>query len=472
MWVHFESFHIIHQPTYASKYPPAQGLMLAAGQVIGGHPIVGVWIGTGIACAAICWMLLAWLPAWWALLGALLAALHPGILLDWGQCYWGGAIAASGGALVFGGLRRLIRRPRMRDALPMGVGLAVLANSRPYEGLITSLPVATVLLAWMLSKHGPAARVSIKRIVAPILGVLALTGGAMGFYNWRVTGDALCMPYQVHEATYAVAPSFLWQHMRPEPTYRHQVMREFWTGWGVQTYIDKRALPILRVKELGKFYLGLSMVYRGGGFGFRYLSHVLAVPLIVLPFIVLPWMLREWWSRFAMLTCGVLLIGLFIESWINPHYAAPITGLIVALMLQAMRHLRLWRWHGRPTGRLLVWMISVLAVAYFAVAFTQQMQVQSSGWQFDRARILRQLKADGGRHLVIMRYGSLHSPLKEWVYNEADLVNAQVVWAREMDMVQNCKLLEYFRDRQVWLAEVDDDRMPPRLVPYPRESCP
>jgi hypothetical protein len=111
--VHFESFHIIQQPTYASKYLPAQGLMLAAGQVLDGHPIVGVWISTGLVCAAICWMLLAWLPPWLAVLGGLLAALNPIIILLWGHNYWGGAVAATGGALAFVLMLQAMRRLRL-----------------------------------------------------------------------------------------------------------------------------------------------------------------------------------------------------------------------------------------------------------------------------------------------------------------------------------------------------------------------
>jgi hypothetical protein len=451
LWVHFESFHIIHQPSYASKYPPAQGLMLAAGQVVGGHPIVGVWIGTALACAAISWMLLAWLPSWWAVWGGFLAALNPVILIHWGQRYWGGTMALIGGALVFGALRRIMRRPRMRDALLMGVGLAILANSRPYEGLLVSLPLAVLLFMWMVSTNGPAAHVSIRRIVLPILGVLILTGGAMAFYNWRVTGDALVMPYQLYEETYGAAPAFRWQHRWPARVYRHKVMQDFY----------RRRVP--QSKEHSTPHLWTFYDWSKGKFPVRPFPSMLIIPLVLLS-----WILRDRWSRFALLTCGLLTAGLLFETWFHSHYAAPMAALFFVLPLQAMRRVRLWRWFGPETGRVLVWTILMVCVTSFALAFAQQLRKSRSSHTPHRAHILGQLKETAGRHLVIVRYGPQHPLHDEWVYNEANIDGAKVVWAREMDSGQNLQLFEYFRDRNAWLVEVDEPS--PVLTRYPVET--
>jgi hypothetical protein len=352
--------------------------------------------------------------------------------------------------LVFGALRRIIRRPRMRDALLMGLGLAVLANSRPYEGLLVSLPVAVLLLIWMLGKSSPAARPPITRIMLPIFGVLAVTGGLMGFYNWRVTGEALRMPYQVHEATYAMAPVFLWQQPRPEPLYRHKVMQLVHMN-DLRWYMEKRA-------DGGRW-----MFYSWSHNRFRNLPYPL---MLMVPLVILAWILRDWWSRFALLTCGVLTAGLIVETYFFMHYAAPITGLVFALMLQAMRQLRLWRRRNLQTGRFMAWTILMICVASFAMAFAQQTWRYRFAEKPPRARILAHLKKAEGLHLVMVQYGPGHKPNEEWVYNEADIDRAKVVWAREMDRAQNRKLLEYFKDRHVWLVEVGGDHSSPELAPY------
>lgn len=200
LWQVFESVHILQQPTYMSKYPPASALVLALGQVLFGHPVYGVWIGMALMCGGICWMLQAWTKPRWALLGCLFAVFHPtlGITSYWAQLYWGGAIPAFGGALFFGGLRRIFQRPNVKDSFWMGLGLAVLANSRPFEGLIAALPGIGLFFCWFLkqSREKRFGNISVT-VFSPLIIVGALTLLAMGYYNQQVPGDFRTAPYRV-----------------------------------------------------------------------------------------------------------------------------------------------------------------------------------------------------------------------------------------------------------------------------------
>ena len=451
MWVHFESMHIIHQPTYMSMYPVAQGLVLAAGKLLGGHPWVGVWLSAAAMCAAICWMLQGWLPAGWALLGGVLVVIRLGLFSYWMNSYWGGAVAAFGGALVLGALPRLMRHPRLRYALLLGLGLAILANSRPYEGFILSLPVAAALLAWVLRKKRLPLSVLVPRVFLPLLGLLALTAAAMGYYFHRVTGNPFRMPYQVHLDTYGMAPIFVWQSLKPEPEYRHAAMRDYYRRWKGERYLPTRSLTgflstsLQTIGTQWRFFLG---------------------PVLTLPLLMLPWVLGDRRVRFLLLAGGVMILGLALQSWTFPHYAAPATALLYALLLQAMRHLRVWRWRRRPVGFSLVRALPLICVAMLVARISAPpiyallVPWWPPSWcctapgNVHRARMLERLTRFEGRHLAIVRYGPRHNPHHEWVYNEADIDRAKVVWARDMDPTSNEALVRYFRGRRVWLLEV------------------
>jgi hypothetical protein len=80
-----------------------------------------------------------------------------------------------------------------------------------------------------------------------------------------------------------------------------------------------------------------------------------------------------------------------------------------------------------------------------------------------RSRIEHELELRPGQHLVIVRYSEKHSPHEEWIYNKADIDGAKIVWAREIPGMSLKSLVNYFRKREVWLAE--PDASPARLTP-------
>lgn len=466
-WTHFETIHVSMQPTYGSMYFPAQGLALAAGKVLFGDPWFGLLIVNALMCAAICWALQAWLPPGWALLGGFLAVLRLGLFSYWINTYTGAAaVAALAGALVLGSFPRLMRFVRVRDGVVLALGIVVLAMSRPYEGLLLCVPVAIGLGHWILfGKSRPAPAVLIRRAALP-LAVLVAGAAWMADYDYRAFGNPLTLPYTINRATYAVAPYWIWQSPRPEPVYRHPVLRDYYV---------KQELPVVTLYRnadgfvVQNLYKPVSML--------RFYAGIVLLP----PLLVLLKTLRDQRTRFLVVGVVVLAAGMFLEIVLLPHYVAPFTVAFYAIGLQCMRHLRAWRPAGRPVGLGIVRALLVTCVAMAALrAGATPLHLQLADWApaawtanwygpgelgAARAHIVAELKRKPGKQLVLVRYSADHNPVYEWVYNAADIEDSKVIWAREMDSADNQELIRYYKDRKVWLVQPDLD--PATLSPYP-----
>jgi hypothetical protein len=466
MWVHFETMHVTMKPTYMSMYFPSQGLVMAVSKVLFGHPWYGVLIVTALMCSAICWMLQAWLPPTWALLGGVLAILRLGLFSYWIDSYSGaGSIAALGGALLLGALPRFMKTPRLRYGLLMATGVILLGTSRLYEGMLLCLPVLCYLIWRMLfGRNRPTTGVLIRGTAIP-LALIVVAGAWMGYYNYRVFGSPTTLPYTVNRVQYAMAPYFVWQSLRPEPSYRHEVMRRFY---------EQNELDVYRKIHNVSGFIPQTLLKAVRGILF-YAGIVLLIPLVMLRRVLLDRRIR-----FLILCVLALIAGQLIEIFLVPHYLAPFTAAFYAIGLQGMRHLRVWTAGGQPVGmaqvRLTVALcVLLVGVRLFAKALRLDLPVWPAGstseWYGQsnesgaaRAKIATDLAQRSGKALVIVRYSPDHQPLDEWVYNAADIDSSKVVWAREMDDADNLDLIHYYKDRTVWLVEPDSN--PAIVSPY------
>jgi hypothetical protein len=99
-----------------------------------------------------------------------------------------------------------------------------------------------------------------------------------------------------------------------------------------------------------------------------------------------------------------------------------------------------------------------------AVATHTYIEPQWPRGNLERAATLEKLEQLPGKQLVFVGFGDRHNVDREWVWNEASIDTAKVVWARDMGASQNRELLEYFNDRQAW--QIDGDDSSPGLKAY------
>jgi hypothetical protein len=442
----FETVFALQQPSYSSIYSPGQGLALALGWMIFGHPWAGVLLSMGALCALCFWMLRAWTTPGWALAGGLLAVCEFGPLNEWTNIYWGGAVTAAAGCLGVGALPRLAREGRKRDAILLGAGLGMHLLTRPYESIFLGISVAVFLVPhWRtLARWAPAVALA----VLPAVALTLLQAKA-------VTGSWTTIPYAESRYQYGVPTTFTWQ-ANPAP-HRELTSQQRLTAEGqAAEHGDKPESP-------GRY------TERWAG-RIRFYRFFFVAPLyLALPFFFLR--LRE--RSFAWVVGTILLfsLGTNFYPYFFPQYLA---GLACLFVLAAVAGLERLSRISAQAARLVVFLAAAHFLFWYGLhAFAGENVFRAmrpyETWDFvnfgdpeGRVGIERRLAEIPGGKLVFVRYGPLHR-YHEWIHNAADIDRSPVVMALDLG-AENEELKRYYPNRSAWLLE--PDAKPVRLTEY------
>jgi len=307
------------------------------------------------------------------------------------------------------------------------------------------LPVAVVLGIRLCLRGSIDLRLRLARALVPAVLVLGATVAFTGYYNWRVTGDALLFPRVLYQRVYWDVPVFVWQPIIPAVAHGGHLFTGFFENPNTSKFLGHSlaAQLLKKCREGASFFLG---------------------PILLVPFVTLPWLVFDRRIRFLeiqLVWCGVWLLMVY---WFEPHYAAPLTASIYIIVSQAIRHLRQWKWKSYRVGVFASRLIVVLLVARIFSPGTEVVHPLLREFNLSRAEIAQQLRATPEKHLVIVRYSPDHDVLNEWVYNAADLDDARIVWAREIPGRDIKPLLDYYHDRKIWVLDADADH--PQVEPY------
>jgi hypothetical protein len=435
LWVHFETFHVLQQPTYVSIYPPAQAAMLAVGIAMG-HPWLAVLACWMLTCGAFVWMLRPWFSPGWAFCGGLLLlARMP--LTYWSDSYWGGALAALSGAIIVGAAGRIWfqRTARWRYGWLLGAGIAVLLNRRPFEGLLVTAWIGLMLTYWLFKKADKPVVRQATRMAAPALAVLLPCAAFIGYYNARATGNPLVLPYVKGIQTYSIARHDILIPAAPEPVYRNPEFRTFYRQeyayyrYRQQHFLRSLAAPAF---DAWRLYLGPS----------------LSVPLLL----ALPWIWRSRRIRPILLILTGCLAVNATETWIIQHYLAPELPLLWIVVIESMIIVATkWRIWGRS---IVAASIISCALGHPGVSLANVALNIHHDRSWPRSQIAATLAATPGKHLVLVKYLPGHDVTAEWVYNEPDIDSSRIAWARDLGPERNARCLDYFRGRRIWEADV------------------
>ncbi len=457
----FETLDVLQEPSYSSIYPIGQGAALAIGWMLFGHPWAGVMLSVGAFCALCYWMLRGWTTPGWALAGGLLCVFQFGPLNEWMNGYWGGAVSAAAGCLVFGAMPRLRERWLMRDAMLLGAGLAVQWLTRPCECILLA---ASVLFYFLPALRKPEEARKVMRAASAVALLMLPAAAITLMQNKQATGSWTTLPYVLSRHQYGVPATFVTQ---PNPVPQRELTPQQELEYKMQVSFHGNGTETVR-----RFFERIE--YRVRFYRFFFFAPLY---LALAAFFVA---LREWRFSWVALCLLIFAVGSNFYPFFFPHYIAAAACLFVLVSVTGLERLSRLTIRSLPAGSEAAQFIVLLCAAHFVFWYGLHLCDQqpfsmalrpyetwdaiNHGDPAGRSGMRKELAEVLGKQLVFVRYWPQHVFQQEWVYNAADIDNARVVLARDLGAGENDKLRRYYPDRTVWLLE--PDARPPKLSRY------
>jgi hypothetical protein len=452
----FETFFVLQEPAYGSIFPLGQGLVIALGWTMFGHPWAGVALSVGALCALCYWMLRAWITPGWALIGGLLAVIEFGPLNQWMNSYWGGTASACAGCLVFGAIPRLRESGRRRDAALLGLGLALQLLTRPFESIFLVLTVLLFFLPDLRRLVRPSAIAAL--VVAPVIGLMLLQ-------NKQATGSWITLPYMLSRYQYGVPTTFT---VQPLPVPHRSLTRNQQLDYDVQS--EAHGAGIDTFASYWSRWTSRLGFYR---------FFLLAPLFLALPAFLL--CLREYRFAWVLLTIFTFSLGTTFYPYFYSHYIAALTCLFILISVVGLERISRWVIRGNAVGedcaRILLFLCAAHFVFWYVLHASRNEELIAAMTPYEtgdninhgdpqgRIAVNQALARLPGEQLVFVRYWPQHQ-FQEWVNNAADIDHAHIVWALDLGQEENQKLLRYYPERTAWLLQ--PDAHPPLLSAYPR----
>jgi hypothetical protein len=439
---HFEYFHILVKPVYAAKYPPLQGLFLAAGTIISGSPIAGVWLSSILSGLAVYWFLRHRFARGWSLYGSFFWIAAP-LNIIWSDSYWGGHAAVIGGAISLGAFFRFLNCRSTKYLFVWGTGIFILLNSRVYEGtILTGILVLLWLYDSLKNKTSAGSFYTAAGLMALIIAANLLF---IAFYNYSITGHAVVLPYSLQHSQYHRTPLFVFQNVEAPKPDVPPVMRRLDEQWTAELREKYKNWFSTLETTFSRVLIYLVWMTRS--------PFLIALFLAGLVFTFRKQHINDW--KNTLVIFGLFICGLFLTTFTGDRFVAPVVGIFIAVVtLCAKTVYEKWKFPGLLILSFPLIIGSGFLYGMFTIASKRGQPPVNPANFGSRREIENFLLSQPGKNLLFLETGdALPADARFYVYNRAEIADSEIIWAHKLGFQQNAALINHFKDRTVWLLK-------------------